>query len=281
MSASSPPARSPLKAAPFVWGALGSAVAFAGVYLFFVRSYMGQLVDERAFAGADASQAGFAAGTQRFLDVLPYLSVGVACVLGIAVVLVRHNWLVFVAALGAAAAANISTQVLKYVILGRPQRGVAAGLANSLPSGHATVAASAALVVFLLVAARYRPMVAVIGSLYTLVAGAATLVNQWHRPSDVVAALLVVAFWGCATGFVLARSRVRTAPAPVAGRLLTLVWIAIGCGVLAVIALVVTYVSALAGASHLLIAYVGGLAAIIAVTFALAAAGNRLFRWLA
>ncbi len=275
------PSRSPLRAAPFVWGALGSAAAFAGVYLFFVRSYMGQLVDERAFAGADAWQAGFVTATQHFLNVLPYVAVGAATLLGIAIVLVRRNWLVFVAALAAAAAANVCTQLLKYLFLGRPQHGVADGLANSLPSGHATVAASAALVVFLVAAPRLRPLVAMLGAIFTIVAGAATLVDQWHRPSDVVAALLVVAFWGCAAGFVLARSRARTALSSVAARLLTLVWIAIGCAVVAAIALVVTYVSALAGASHLLIAYVGGLAAIIAVSFALAAAGNRLFRWLA
>ncbi|TAM70715.1 MAG: phosphatase PAP2 family protein [Microbacteriaceae bacterium] len=274
-------AKSPLRTAPFVWGALGSAAAFAGVYLFFVRSYMGQLVDERAFAGADAWQADFVAGTQRFLDVLPYLSVGAACVLGIAIVLVRHNWLVFVAALSAAAAANISTQLLKYLILGRPQRGVADGLANSLPSGHATVAASAALVVFLLAAPRYRPTAAVIGSIYTLVAGAATLVNQWHRPSDVVAALLVVAFWGCGAGFAMSMSPTRTAEVPTAARLVALAWVSVGCAVVAAIALAITYTSALAGVSHLLIAYLGGLSAIVAVAFALAAAGNRIFRWLA
>jgi membrane-associated phospholipid phosphatase len=272
--------RYPFKATPFLWGAVVTAVAFAGIYLFFVRSYMGQTVDERAFAGADAWQAGIVEAAQRFLDLLPYLSVGVAAVISIVLVLVRHNIVVFVAAVSAAAAAITSAQLLKYLILPRPERGVAIGLANSLPSGHTTVAGSAALVVFLLVAPRFRPMAAVIGASYTIIAGAATLVNQWHRPSDVIAALLLVAFWGCGAGFVLSISHARTAPVPVKSRLLSLAWIAVGCAALAGIALVVTYTSALAGGSHLLIAYVGSLAAIIAVAFALAAAGNRVFRWL-
>jgi len=269
-----------LRMPPFIIGALVSAVLFVGVYLFFVRSYMGQLVDERAFAGADAWQAGIVDAGQRFLDLLPYLSVGVAAVLSIILVLVRHNGVVFLTAVTAAAAANVSTQLLKYLILARPERGVADGLSNSLPSGHTTVAASAALVVYLLAAPRFRPVIAVIGSSYAIVAGAATLVNQWHRPSDVIAALLVVAFWGCGAGFVLALSHVRTVP-PAASRMRALAWIAIGCALVAAIGLAITYVSALAGARHLLIAYVGGLAAIAAVSYALAVLGHRLFRALA
>jgi membrane-associated phospholipid phosphatase len=272
--------RSSLRAAPFIAGALVCAILFVGVYLFFVRSYMGQLVDERAFAGADAWQAGIVDAGRAFLDLLPVLSVGIAAVFSIVLVIVRRNWLVFITAVTAVAAANASTQLLKYLILARPERGVADGLSNSLPSGHTTVAASAALVVYLLAAPRFRPMVAVIGSSYAVVAGAATLVNQWHRPSDVIAALLVVAFWGCGAGFVLAVSHAPTVtPAP--SRLRALVWIAIGCALVAAIGLVVTYTSALAGSSHLLIAYVGGLSAIAAVAFALTALGHRVFRALA
>jgi membrane-associated phospholipid phosphatase len=272
--------RSSLRAAPFIVGALVCAILFVGVYLFFVRSYMGQLIDERAFAGADAWQAGIVDAGREFLDLLPVLSVGIAAVFSIVLVIARRNWLVFITAVTAVAAANASTQLLKYLILARPERGVADGLSNSLPSGHTTVAASAALVVYLLAAPRFRPMVAVIGSSYAIVAGAATLVNQWHRPSDVIAALLVVAFWGCGAGFVLAISHARTAvPAP--SRLRALVWIAIGCAMVAGVGLAVTYISALAGGSHLLIAYIGGLAAIAAVAYALTALGHRVFRTLA
>jgi membrane-associated phospholipid phosphatase len=272
------PAR--LRVFPFIVGALICAVAFVGVYLLFVRSYMGQLVDERAFAGADAAQGGIVDIGRGFLDLLPALSVGIAAVLGVIIVVVRRNWLVFITAVTAVAAANVSTQVLKYVILARPERGVDDGLSNSLPSGHTTVAASAALAIYLLVAPRYRPLVAVIGSSYALVAGAATLVNQWHRPSDVIAALLVVAFWGCGAGFVLATSHARTvAPGP--SRLGALVWIAIACALVGAVGLAVTYFSALAGASHLLVAYVGGLAAIAAFAYALTVLGHRLFRALA
>jgi membrane-associated phospholipid phosphatase len=272
------PGRTTLRVTPFVVGALISAAAFAAVYVFFVLSYMGQLVDERAFAGADVWQRGVLDIGRAFLDALPFVSVIIATIAAVAILVVRRNWRVFIAAITAAAAANISTQVLKYLVLARPERGVAEGLSNSLPSGHTTVAASAALVVFLLAAPRYRPTVAVIGSVYAMVAGAATLINQWHRPSDVIAALFVVSFWGCGAGFGLAISHQTVTDRPVTSRLLPLVWIAVGCALIAGIGLAVTYGSALAGGRHLLVAYVGGLAAIAAVALALAAAGNRVFR---
>ena len=42
---------------------------------------------------------------------------------------------------------------------------------------------------------RWRPVVAVAGAAYTGATGVSTLVGQWHRPSDVVAAILVVLAW--------------------------------------------------------------------------------------
>ena len=127
------------------------------------------------------------------------------------IVLVRRNWPVFAVAVGAAVGANVSTQVLKYTILSRPEKGVDVGLANSLPSGHTAVAASAALArVPRSPSPRFRPLAAVIGSIFAIAAGASTLVEQWHRPSDVVAGMLVVAFWGCLAGLVLAALRLRS-----------------------------------------------------------------------
>ncbi|MFF1876866.1 phosphatase PAP2 family protein [Leifsonia sp. NPDC058230] len=272
---------SALRASPFLWSALGSAVAFVVVYLVFVRSYMGQVVDETAFAGADVWKGDSLAFAHAFLNALPVVSVVLACIVAVVIVLVRRNWRVFVVAVTAAALANASTQLLKYTILSRPEQGVDVGLSNSLPSGHTTVAASAVLVVFLLASPRLRPLAAVIGSVFAIVAGASTLVEQWHRPSDVIAGLLVVAFWGSLAGAVLAWMHARTTPNPPRTKLWPLVWIAAVCGVGAVVSLVVTYFSANNGSTHFFIAYVGGVAAIAAVGFALAVLANRMFRSLA
>ncbi|MFF1571438.1 phosphatase PAP2 family protein [Leifsonia sp. NPDC058292] len=270
-----------LRALPFVWGALGSAVAFVVVYLVFVRSYMGQVIDERAFAGADAWKGDLIEFAHAFLNALPAVSVVLAAIAAVIIVAVRRNWTVFIVAVAAAALANGSTQLLKYTFLSRPEKGVDAGLSNSLPSGHTTVAASAALVVFLVASPRLRPLAAVIGSVFSIAAGASTLVEQWHRPSDVVAGMLVVAFWACLAGLVLAGMRASTTDDPARAKLWPLVWIGAICGAGAVIALLVTYFSAQSGSSHLFVAYAGGVAAIVSVGFFLAVIGNRLFRALA
>ncbi|CAM5452289.1 phosphatase PAP2 family protein [Leifsonia shinshuensis] len=271
----------PLRLLPFVWGALGTAIVFTGVYLFFVRTYMGQVLDERSFAGADVWKGDLIDFAHAFLNALPAAAVVIGAIIAVVIVLVRRNWLVFIIAVIAAVAANVSTQVLKYSVLSRPSKGVDAGLANSLPSGHTAVAASAALVVFLVASPRYRPLAAVVGSVFTIAAGASTLVEQWHRPSDVIAGMLVVAFWGCIAGIVVAGLRLSPADPPVRSKLWALVWIAAACGVWAAIALIVTYTSTQNGTEHLFIAYAGGVSAIAATSFLLAAIGNRLYRALA
>jgi membrane-associated phospholipid phosphatase len=248
------------------------------VYLVFVQSYMGQVIDEKAFAGADAWKGGLIDFAHTFLNALPVAAVVIGAVIAIIIVLVRRNWLVFAIAVGAAIAANVSTQLLKYTVLSRPSKGVDVGLSNSLPSGHTSVAASAALVVFLVVSPRFRPLAAVVGSVFAIAAGASTLVEQWHRPSDVVAAMLVVAFWGCVAGMLLASLRLPPAQPPVRSRLWPLVWASALCAIGSIAALAVTFFSAKTGSSHLFIAYAGGVAAIVATGFALAAGGNRLYR---
>lgn len=271
----------PLRLLPFVWGALGTAAMFVAIYLFFVRSYIGQVIDERSFAGADEWKGNLIDFAHAFLNALPVAAVVAGAIIAVIIVLVRRNWLVFAVAVGAAIAANVSTQVLKYSVLSRPEKGVDAGLANSLPSGHTSVAASAALVVFLVASPRLRPLAAVVGSVFTIAAGASTLVEQWHRPSDVIAGMLVVAFWGCIAGVVLAALRMRPADPPVRSKLWALVWIAAATGVVAAVALVVTYNSTQNGTEHLFIAYAGGVTAIATTGFFLAVVGNRLYRALA
>lgn len=269
--------RPDFRAAPFLWGAAVCAAAFVVVYVVFVRSYVGQVIDERAFDGANA-WSGSVEIAHDLLDILPAVAVVVASVLAIVLVAVRRNWRVLIVALAAAALALISNQMLKYSILDRPDTGVTDGLSNSFPSGHTSLAATAALVVFLLAGPRLRPVAAVLGSLFAVAAGASTLVEQWHRTSDVIASLLLVAFWGCLAGAVLVWMRMPGAQHPVTTRLWPITWIAAACALIAAVALVATYTSAQAGTSHLFVAYVGGVAAIVAVGLALAVLANRLFR---
>jgi hypothetical protein len=80
---------------------------------------------------------------------------------------------------------------------------------------------------------------------------------------------------------VLSWLRLPAAEPPVRSALWPLVWIGGTCAAGSIIALLVTYFSMQSGTEHLFIAYAGGVAAIVATGFVLAALGNRLYRRLA
>ncbi|MFT4470926.1 phosphatase PAP2 family protein [Arthrobacter sulfonylureivorans] len=200
--------RRPAAHAPalFWLGALLCAGAFALNYYAFVRTTTGQFADESAWAEAEAGWRLGRGVFLDFLDLLPDVSVAVAAAVLLVVALVRRRWVPAVIGVGVVAASAATTWILKNFILDRPDRGVPTLEHNSLPSGHTTIAAAAALAIFLVVSPRWRPFAAAGGGLYAVLAGAATLINGWHRPADVVAAFLVAGFWALAAGpFVLRR----------------------------------------------------------------------------
>jgi hypothetical protein len=95
------------------------------------------------------------------------------------------------------AGANLTTQILKHWIIHRPALGVDyQGLANSLPSGHTTVAMTAAIGIVMVVVPKWRSVAVFIGWLTGSFVGIAVMLNQWHRLSDVLTAILIAAAWG-------------------------------------------------------------------------------------
>ncbi|WP_170133124.1 phosphatase PAP2 family protein [Arthrobacter livingstonensis] len=187
--------RTPISALPFITAAVVSLAGLVATYLFFVKSTTGQFVDESALVQAKVAQQFIGVQASQVLDLLPVTSVVIAFVMVLFVTLARRRWKAAGIALAAMAAANLSTQLIKFGLPDRPFIGVQTLTLNSLPSGHSTIAASAAAAVFLVVSPRWRPAVAFVGGSYAVIAGAATLINQWHRPADVVAAFFVVSFW--------------------------------------------------------------------------------------
>ena len=260
----------------FLGGALLSTAVFVLLYLFFVQTHAGQAVDQLAYDGAEFGRRSVTPFTQGILDWLPIASAVVGLVLTIIVALIRRHLKTFVVAVGVAAAAIATTQLLKYGILSRPDLGVEGYAGNSFPSGYTTVAAASALALFLVASPRTRSRVGVWGTVFAVLAGLSTLADQWHRPSDVIAALLVVAFWGCAGGAVLSFSRA-VADTPPHDSPSRQWWIAIPFAVISGAALVVTLLDTSGGASGALIAYIGGLTAIAASGFLIALTATRLF----
>jgi membrane-associated phospholipid phosphatase len=262
----------------FVMAALGVAVVLTVFYIFALRTRAGQVLDERAFDGARLGQRSIAPVTLTLLDSLPVLAVVIAFLVAVVVTAVRRNWVSFFVAMVAAALANLATQVLKDFVLDRPDFGVHGYAYNSFPSGHTTLAASAALVFFLAVSPNLRPMAAAVGAVFTIITGVSTLANQWHRPSDVMAALLVVAFFGCIAGAVLTGLRPHLDPPVRSSWNSALDWVTVVCVVVAGLAVAGSVAELPLPVISLPLAYIGGVASICAVGFLLAVAASRSFR---
>jgi hypothetical protein len=195
-------ARSPLL---FVLAAVACAVALGWTYWAFVRTTTGQFADESAWREAGVAAPDTQLPFLRFLDTLPAISVVLAAAAILFVALHRRRYGAAAMAVAVIVASNLTTQLLKNVVFDRPDRGVATLDFNSLPSGHTTLAASAAAAVFVIATPRWRPAAAALGGAYSVLAGAATFINLWHRPADVVAALLVVGTWTLLGGLVIMR----------------------------------------------------------------------------
>jgi membrane-associated phospholipid phosphatase len=186
-------------------------VAFAVVAAVALGSATGQRLDRRAMDALSSPQR----TTHRLVEVLSLVSVwSVALVLAGCVVLalLRRRVAAAVAAMVLVAGANVTTQVLKYDVLTRPDIGF--GSDNTLPSGHTTVAVSLALAGVLVAPVALRGVVALLGSGGATLIGAGTVVGRWHRPGDVVAGVSVCLLWAALALAVLALLR-RDRPAPV------------------------------------------------------------------
>ena len=185
---------------------IASMLGLVATYYFFVRTTMGQFIDESALVEATELSGSAGRASTKFLDMLPILSLAIATVVVLFVTVARRRWTAAGIAITACIAANLATQVLKFFIPDRPDRGVQTLELNSLPSGHTTLAASAAAAVFLMVSPRWRPLAGFLGSTFAVATGVSTLINQWHRPSDVVAAFLVVGAVMLPAGWLILRT---------------------------------------------------------------------------
>lgn len=181
---------------------LGAAEAygFTQVWKFFVQTEHGQLLDYVALTGNSIGRARVESVVDRVLNGISVLSLTVATVVVGFIALIRRRVALAVGAILLIAGANVTAQLFK-AILARPDLGVdpeRAAVGNSLPSGHTTIAASVAVALVLVLPAKARATGAIIAATFAALAGVATLSAGWHRPSDAVAALLIVGAWAAA-----------------------------------------------------------------------------------
>lgn len=184
---------------------LVNVLLFGAVAWVSIRTIRGQMLDTVALYGNSFGRRTLDEPLDAALGAISTASVGLILVVILVVALARRRLALAVMSAAVVVGAAATTYVLKQVI-DRPYLGVdpdRAYAGNSLPSGHATAAAAFAIGLTLVLPPRLRGAVSLVGATYAAIVGVATLSSGWHRPSDVVAAYLVVGGWAAAAGLVL------------------------------------------------------------------------------
>ncbi|GLY06563.1 MULTISPECIES: phosphatase PAP2 family protein [Actinoplanes] len=178
---------------PLIIGVL-AVLGTAATYRVFVGTITGQWVDTAAMLGGDVQDPRVVRVLSQVLYGTSLGGLVLVCVVAAAVGVLRRQFGLAAAAAVLVVGANGTTQVLKGW-LPRPELDGLA-FANSFPSGHTTAAASVVFALVLVLPEAVRGVVALIGAGYTGVIATATVWARWHRPSDTIAAVLVVLGWG-------------------------------------------------------------------------------------
>jgi membrane-associated phospholipid phosphatase len=184
-------------------------------YAVAVHTRRGRLLDGASLRGAVDARSGVTDVVEVLLNAVSVVSLlGAAVVLAL-IALARLRRELAVAAVIVVVGANVTTQVLKRYVFERPDLGLVESTPatlNSLPSGHSTVAFSVAVALVMVLPVRMRAVAALVGVGYTTLTALATLTAGWHRPSDSIAAFLVVACWAALVGVVLVAVHAGSAP---------------------------------------------------------------------
>jgi membrane-associated phospholipid phosphatase len=188
---------------------VASAAGVGLLYVVAVRSPLGQALEDLVLWGRPTGDAEAVELAWRALATLT-LAVAAGATAGLAGVAlaVGRPFLAF-GVVVAIAGANLTTQLLKEVVLDRPNLVGSGAYAygNSFPSGHVTLAASLALAALLVAPRRLRSLVALGGAAYVGVVGISTLTAGWHRLADAVGAILVALAWSGLVAAVVVATR--------------------------------------------------------------------------
>lgn len=201
-------------------------MAVAAAYLFYVRTGVGQRIDEAGFRVRDGVRPDLVTDAESLLGGIELTVLAIVLAVVAAGAFWRGRTTLAVAVVGLVVGSNLTTQLLKLVVFERPHLiPDAYRLPNSFPSGHATAVASLGIALMLLVPRRVRPALVVIAAGAGIAVGLATIAAGWHRPGDVIGSWLVVGFWtALVAALVAARDTSRRPPAPGSGLLENSLW---------------------------------------------------------
>lgn len=216
-SPSTAPAGLPGRRRALIVAAALCTAALAGVYALSRGTRSGRRLDERA-KGFEPSDHPLLSGVASLLlDPAVLASVAVLALACVVAAVLRDRRSLALGAAVAALAANLTTQALKPALGALDPFGGDAlrETPAAFPSGHATVAASLAVVLVMSAPARWRRPAALFGGVYASAVAVAVVALQWHYPSDVFGTFLVMGAWS-ALGIWVATARCAAARPQVA-----------------------------------------------------------------
>ncbi|WP_165867047.1 phosphatase PAP2 family protein [Schaalia canis] len=192
-----------------LYGALAAVLTAILTTFFSLYTEIGQGVDTLMMESVMARATAVARVENIVTGVVSPAAMVVVSVAVTLVALARRRPTLAGRAVSVVLVANLLTQLLK-VLLHRPDLGLTTGLANSLPSGHVTVAASVSLALIMVAPAWMRAPAAWLGWMWTALMGITVVAQAWHRPADVLVALLLTG--ACALILAPIESRDRHVP---------------------------------------------------------------------
>ena len=186
---------------PILWRlallSFASAVIAGAAYILTVSTRSGQLMGELILGGRPAS-ADDVAAAERYLEIVSRTSLVLGTVVVIAIASIQRKPQLALVATMAIIGANVSSQLLKYLILDRSDLldGLFYPLPNSFPSGRSTAAASIAVALVLVLPPLLRAPVVLLAGAAVALLGVSTVVAGWHRMADAIGGVYLATAWG-------------------------------------------------------------------------------------
>ena len=173
-----------------------SIVVVIIVYVIAIRTHIGQRLDAVAFDRRSAVTQVTTRRTDRLLGTVSIASLFGFGGLLVLIAFARRRVALAVAAGLAMSGAVVTTEVLKKLVLTRPDLGVFGGESfNTYPSGHATIGMTLSLGAVMVAPPSLRRLALAIAAFTSTAFGTAVLSSGWHRPSDTIGAYFVTLAW--------------------------------------------------------------------------------------
>lgn len=199
--------------------AAGCFGAFAALLLLAYFVPLARFVDDAALYGFTRLDRAPIQGPANLIshvcDPLPFALLAIAAIVAAALTRgLRYGVAAGVLLVGANATSQLLKPLLAYTRPGTDVHGLHHMHAASYPSGHATASMTLVLAAVMLTPRPQRPLVAIVGGVFSLLLSFSVVLLSWHYPSDVVGGYLVATTW---TLVVLAALRYAAARWPEAG----------------------------------------------------------------